>query len=179
MFSRKNKKTGCETPTYSRFSMAPEPKSASKPNPNYVPPASSNFGHQPTHASTQNPPDTFSSLLKKTTSVQILPNDIGTVTYICPYETPCGWCAKWDKKCDQKIGPERGQRVNINPIDDAIDEPIGIIVNKICASESDHEWECVGMSTGGSTYMCRKCYAHKTIPLKTETLEVYMGGCND
>ena len=21
----------------------------------------------------------------------------------CTYETPCGWCAKWDKKCDQKI----------------------------------------------------------------------------
>ena len=23
---------------------------------------------------------------------------------ICHYETPCGWCAKWDKKCDKKIG---------------------------------------------------------------------------
>lgn len=22
----------------------------------------------------------------------------------CSYETPCGWCAKWDKKCDKKIG---------------------------------------------------------------------------
>ena len=22
---------------------------------------------------------------------------------ICPYETPCGWCSKWDKKCDNKI----------------------------------------------------------------------------
>lgn len=96
----------------------------------------------------------------------------------CPYELPCGWCTKWDKKCDKKI-PERGQRVNINPVDDAIDETIGIIVNKICASESDHEWECVGMSTGGSTYRCRKCYTHKTIPIKTEILETYIGGCND
>ena len=26
------------------------------------------------------------------------------ITGICPYETPCGWCAKWDKKCDKKIG---------------------------------------------------------------------------
>lgn len=26
---------------------------------------------------------------------------IGTV--LCVYETPCGWCAKWDKKCDKKI----------------------------------------------------------------------------
>ena len=27
---------------------------------------------------------------------------IGTAN--CTYETPCGWCAKWDKKCDEKIG---------------------------------------------------------------------------
>ena len=20
----------------------------------------------------------------------------------CIYETPCGWCSKWDKKCDRK-----------------------------------------------------------------------------
>lgn len=26
---------------------------------------------------------------------------IGTINYV--YETPCGWCAKWDKKCDRKI----------------------------------------------------------------------------
>lgn len=23
------------------------------------------------------------------------------------YSTPCGWCAKWDKKCDKKIGCEK------------------------------------------------------------------------
>ena len=22
----------------------------------------------------------------------------------CVYSTPCGWCTKWDKKCDKKIG---------------------------------------------------------------------------
>lgn len=22
----------------------------------------------------------------------------------CCYRTPCGWCSKWDKKCDLKIG---------------------------------------------------------------------------
>lgn len=21
---------------------------------------------------------------------------------ICNYETPCGWCSKWDKKCDNR-----------------------------------------------------------------------------
>ena len=28
------------------------------------------------------------------------------LTGICSYETPCGWCSKWDKKCDKKIGYE-------------------------------------------------------------------------
>ena len=27
------------------------------------------------------------------------------VTANCVYETPCGWCSKWDKKCDKKILP--------------------------------------------------------------------------
>lgn len=25
------------------------------------------------------------------------------ISGICPYETPCHWCSKWDKKCDNKI----------------------------------------------------------------------------
>lgn len=44
---------------------------------------------------------------------------IGTIN--CVYETPCGWCSKWDKKCDNKI-PERGQRAKCNPVDDVIDD---------------------------------------------------------
>jgi hypothetical protein len=24
-------------------------------------------------------------------------------TFNCIYETPCGWCSKWDKKCDTRI----------------------------------------------------------------------------
>lgn len=27
---------------------------------------------------------------------------MGTID--CVYQTPCGWCSKWDKKCDRKIG---------------------------------------------------------------------------
>lgn len=83
-------------------------------------------------------------------------------TFNCVYETPCGWCSKWDKKCDKKI-PERGQRAKCNPIDDAIDESLKeALVNKVCVEESDHEWECTGASTEGMHYMCKKCYAHKT-----------------
>lgn len=26
------------------------------------------------------------------------------ITRQCTYSTPCGWCTKWDKKCDKKIG---------------------------------------------------------------------------
>lgn len=28
------------------------------------------------------------------------------LTGLCTYSTPCGWCCKWDKKCDKKIGCE-------------------------------------------------------------------------
>ena len=45
----------------------------------------------------------------------------GTIN--CIYETPCGWCSKWDKKCNKKI-PERGQREKCNPVDDIMDESI-------------------------------------------------------
>ena len=27
----------------------------------------------------------------------------------CPYETPCGWCTRWEKKCDKKIGRDKNQ----------------------------------------------------------------------
>ena len=41
---------------------------------------------------------------------------MGTIN--CVYETPCGWCSKWDKKCDKET-LKRGQRIECNPIDDA------------------------------------------------------------
>lgn len=63
------------------------------------------------------------------------------LTMQCTYSTPCGWCTKWDKKCDKKIG-----------------EPIAF------KTDCDHEWECCGMSTVGSDYVCKKCRAHKFEP---------------
>lgn len=73
-------------------------------------------------------------------------------TFNCVYETPCGWCSKWDKKCDKKI-PERGQRVGINPFDDFIGTAKVAFANKTYQSDSDHEWECTGIRTDGITYM--------------------------
>ena len=78
----------------------------------------------------------------------------------CVYETPCGWCSKWDKNCDKKT-PECEQITKCNPIND-------VNTNKICRSESDHQWECIGMSTAGSNYICRKCFVRKTIPYKLD-----------
>lgn len=40
----------------------------------------------------------------------------------CPYELPCGWCTKWDKKCDKKIGCSNNEDNNIL-IDDNVLSP--------------------------------------------------------
>ena len=180
MFKRKKKKTGCETPTYSRFSMAPNPNlgwqptkssgtkppkpptsgsNAVKPNPNYTPPASvtkprpivcamklegldnwvktrAQIGdvaychdrisdhHYIYHyrKPDDNPvwimmqPEFLTDYLQKTKEQEHKMEykiDIDAmikerldkiVDKSCPYELPCGWCTKWDKKCDKKIG---------------------------------------------------------------------------
>lgn len=67
---------------------------------------------------------------------------------VCPYETPCGWCTKWDKKCDNKISYKRGLRVKINPIDDAIDFSYGkcfdckygVLCDKECNPENNFKY---------------------------------------
>lgn len=46
------------------------------------------------------PPITGSNAVKPNPS-HIPPASVKTT---CVYETPCGWCAKWEKKCDKKIG---------------------------------------------------------------------------
>lgn len=71
---------------------------------------------------------------------------IGTMN--CVYETPCGWCSKWDKKCDKK----------------SPDVVINDKANVACKSDFDHEWEWVSsLSTGGTTYICKNCGKRKTV----------------
>lgn len=89
-------------------------------------------------------------------------------TFNCVYETPCGWCTKWNKKCDEKI-PERGQRIKCNPIDDAIDSSL-IEAIRMCASEADHDWEPCGISSAGDNYRCRKCGMTKIYPSSYQSL---------
>ena len=72
---------------------------------------------------------------------------IGTVN--CVYETPCGWCSKWDKRCDKVIA-----YTTIN-----VDKPI-----KVNKSTCDHEWENYGLSTASTQYICQKCGKIETRP---------------
>ena len=107
MFKRKKKKTGCETPEYRCPTMPP----VRPPKP-------------PTSGSNAVKPSELLNMLKAS-PVTILPNDISTVTIMCQYETPCGWCCKWDKKCDKKIGcdddkPKRGLRAKAGLYDEAM-----------------------------------------------------------
>lgn len=36
---------------------------------------------------------------------------MGTIN--CIYETPCGWCSKWDKKCDTRISCQSNEVVGV------------------------------------------------------------------
>lgn len=40
------------------------------------------------------------------TEGEVIMQGVNPLTMQCTYETPCGWCSKWDKKCDKQIGCE-------------------------------------------------------------------------
>lgn len=37
---------------------------------------------------------------------------VTNLTNTCPYATMCGWCSKWDKECDRKIGAATPTKIN-------------------------------------------------------------------
>lgn len=64
---------------------------------------------------------------------------LNPLTMQCTYKTPCGWCAKWDKKCDKKIDggndkPQRGLRVK--------DVCINCENKEACKSDADNFLVC-------------------------------------
>lgn len=62
----------------------------------------------------------------------------------CTYKTPCGWCSKWDKECDKKIGYPRDKRAEVGVYDNAI--------------KCDHEWIYeVNHIDGAGRLKCYKC----------------------
>jgi hypothetical protein len=58
---------------------------------------------------------------------------LGTIN--CVYETPCGWCSKWDKKCNKTCGNDNFPMPNItcneNTAKHIDDDPFNKIVNSI------------------------------------------------
>lgn len=116
MFKRK-KKMGVQTPEFRK----PAPPPPIPRNPNAV--------YQPAYTSTQNPPPppTSGSNAVRPSPVVIAHTDIGTIEIMCHYETPCGWCTKWDKQCNKKIEcgddrPQRGLRAKAGIYDEAMSQ---------------------------------------------------------
>ena len=87
---------------------------------------------------------------------------IDPLTMRCTFSTPCGWCVKWDKKCDKKIGEHYSYSKET-------------ITNQTCKSSEDHEWYCCGMSTEGNHYRCIKCGEFKLEPYTVSTSNYYKG----
>lgn len=147
--SKIDKAFGFKTPKFRKTTPPPKP--------------SPNLGWQPTKSSGAKPlkPPTSGSNAVKPNPNYVPPISVKSERETCPYELPCGWCTKWDKKCDRKI-PE-------SPI---LKETL---TNKICKSDEDHEWVCCGISTKGSHYRCTKCGAYKTVPYTASTSNYYKG----
>lgn len=59
------------------------------------------------------------------------------------YSTPCGWCTKWDKKCDNNNQQKE------------------YVTNVGC----NHDWEYYEVNTAGTQYRCTKCGMTKTEPV--------------
>ena len=86
---------------------------------------------------------------------------INPLTMQCTYITPCGWCTRQNKECDIEETKKRKKEYS-----DLFKSPT--TKNTMCQSEEDHQWECCGMSTGGSAYRCKICGEHKTVPVKSQ-----------
>lgn len=67
---------------------------------------------------------------------------------------------------------ERFQKTFDEQIEDVKKVVDDAFSNKMCESDTDHEWECCGISTVGTTYTCKKCYAYRTVPFKYDHLSV-------
>ena len=91
----------------------------------------------------------------------------GTIN--CIYETPCGWCSKWDKKCDKLMYTSGFRAKHPQPLIFVDDD---ITNMQRCEGEEDHEWECTGIGTNGTTYTCKKCYAQKKYPAQPHEMSV-------
>ena len=80
----------------------------------------------------------------------------GTIN--CTYETPCGWCTKWDKKCDEKVGcgsPQRGLRASMGVYDEALESSIYSAPCSDCNNHDKKSPECIKCGTATNFYNFR------------------------
>ena len=99
-----------------------------------VPPPPPIGGYQPIKSTANpQPPNTGSN-------VRPNPNYTppASVKETCTYETPCGWCSKWDKKCDKQI-PEV-QPDNTTPCRDCARYQFDMAECKNCNAENNFQY---------------------------------------
>ena len=60
------------------------------------------------------------------------------LTRQCTYSTPCGWCTKWDKKCDKKIGCESPKQLDEEVIYEM--KPTGIGMSPFPSGTYEARW---------------------------------------
>lgn len=101
--------------------------------------------HQPTmpHVKT-NPPNVGSSVQRPKKP--------------CTYETPCGWCSKWDKKCDNVMGISKDGMFDLSLWHD------GLVYVLSC----DQAIKCIKVTTVFYSYLERRYARYDiTTPLRS------------
>lgn len=75
---------------------------------------------------------------------------LNPITMQCTYLTPCGWCTKWDKKCDKNIGETHSSELDIDKNPKHVDGFQPIHIDKTCNN-------CVHFTIISSTNPCQYC----------------------
>ena len=68
------------------------------------------------------------------------------MTFNCRFETPCGWCEKFDKECKEVCGMDKSDRFKTNPPSDP-SKLVNTISNSIASINPMDEISIVRLST--------------------------------
>lgn len=86
----------------------------------------------------------------------------------CIYETPCGWCSKWDKKCDRKIGTDTATPIKTNQFDE--NNSTVIKVQAIATSPTDSATSISSKPRRCGSCSCTDGNCYTSIPPKVKCL---------
>ena len=64
----------------------------------------------------------------------------------CAYETPCGWCSKWDKKCENVIGVSKDGMFDLSLYHDCLEKTLS----------GDMAIQCIKVTTAFYSYLERR-----------------------